>query len=186
MLVNIFTLSFSSSYVFFLSTFSIWMMKIPWGLSDNEGSNMIEKEKKVWKQNVCQLTPCIRRSQSVDDHHWLDEHSTHTCSITREEKNQEIFFAKSKTWWCRCYRRFGVFIHSFIHQDRWCSVYWLVYLFKLMLRRTAVRWIQSPLTCTNVCSKLRYRFLPMKIWFFKIECFCHSWEYSLGIIRKSY
>ena len=166
-------------------------------------------KKNVWKQNVCQLTPCIRRSQSVDDHHWLDEHTTLT-PVQWEKKKIEnnrrrqttisLFFSKinkwsctSSTWWCRCYIHAGIFIHSFIHQDRWCSVYWLVYLFKLMLGRTAVRWIQSSLTCTNVCSKLKSGWRRRKSNDFersniscRRECFSHTWEYLLDIVSKTY
>lgn len=117
----------------------------------NVGSNMMEtREKKSVK------TKCL----PIDALHWTFSicwwsslircaHSSHLFNERRRKSNKKkrrLVFSKinkreskSNTWWCRCYRCSDVFIH----RDRWCSVHWLVYLFKLMLGRTAVRWIQS-------------------------------------------
>lgn len=189
MLVNIFTLSL----VFFLIDSSKANSRNPLGLVhrwQNEGSNIrlndtITKkreeirEENVWKQNVCQLTPCTLHSQSVDDDHWLDVYILNTCLITKNKTKQstisirfsfstrinKLYSIKTENTiqWHRCYIYVRIciyssrFIQSFIHQDRWCSVHWLVYLFKLMLCKTAVQWIQSHddqnWLYTNVYSK---------------------------------
>jgi len=91
MLVNIFTLSFSF-YIFLIDS-SNADNKNPSRLVRQrqiEGSNIIEK-KKVWKQNVCQLTPCALRSQSVDDDHWLEVHTCNTCSMSKNESERKIY-----------------------------------------------------------------------------------------------
>jgi hypothetical protein len=73
---------------FFWSTIPMWTTEIPWGLSDNDKTKdqtLERRKKKVWKQNVCQLTPCAWRSQSVDDDHWLEVYTSNTCAMSERE-----------------------------------------------------------------------------------------------------